>query len=61
MAIEIINRQDVRFATLNRGNNGRFPPTQADAASRIELCDNAEDVANALQKIVGRRSETDSA
>jgi hypothetical protein len=52
MAIETVNQQDVRFAILNRGNNGRFPPTEADAASRIELCDNAEDVANALQRAI---------
>ncbi|HZY63047.1 MAG TPA: FAD-binding protein [Edaphobacter sp.] len=52
MAIETVNQQDPRFTTLNRGNNARFPPTEADAASRIVLCDNANDVAEALQKIV---------
>lgn len=52
MAIETINQQDARFPTLNKGNNARFPPTEADAASRIILCDNAEDIANALQKTV---------
>ena len=52
MAIETINQQDSRFPALNRGNNARFPPTEADAASRIVLCDNANDAAEALQKIV---------
>ncbi|MEO6909590.1 MAG: FAD-binding protein, partial [Edaphobacter sp.] len=52
MAIETIDQRDPRFTTLDKGNNGRFPPTEADAASRILLCDNAEDVANALQRVV---------
>jgi hypothetical protein len=52
MAIETITPRDARFSTLNTGNNRRFPPTEADAASRIELCDSAEDVANALQRAV---------
>ncbi|HEX4019854.1 MAG TPA: BBE domain-containing protein [Acidobacteriaceae bacterium] len=52
MSIEVVTKQDVRFPTLNQGHNARFPPSAADAASRIELCDTAEDVAAALQQIV---------
>lgn len=52
MSIEIVTRKDVRFTTLNQGHNARFPPSAADAASRIELCDTSEDVAEALQRII---------
>jgi FAD/FMN-containing dehydrogenase len=52
MSIETINRNDPRYSTLMRGRNARFPATEADAAGRIEVCDNAEDVALALQHAV---------
>src|SRR5215469_1460673 len=52
MSIETISRSDLRYSTLMRGRNARFPASNADAASRIELCDNAEDVALALQRAV---------
>lgn len=46
MAIEIITRQDTRYALLNRGKNPRFPVSAADSASRMEVCDTAEDAAH---------------
>ncbi len=52
MSIETISRNDPRYSTLVKGRNARFPVSAADAASRIELCDNAEDVALALQRAV---------
>lgn len=52
MSIEIVTRKDARYSTLSRGRNARFPLSDRDAASRIELCDTADDVANALQLIV---------
>ncbi len=52
MSIETISRNDPRYSTLVKGRNARFPASAADAASRIELCDNAEDVALALQRAV---------
>src|SRR5258706_14334382 len=52
MSIETISRNDPRYSTLVKGRNARFPASDADAASRIELCDNAEDVALALQRAV---------
>src|ERR1700722_11155202 len=52
MSIEVVTRQDPRFSTLNQGHNARFPPSLADAASRIDLCDTADDVAKALQQVV---------
>src|ERR1700750_1882348 len=52
MSIETINRDEPRYSTLMRGRNARFPATEADAAGRIEVCDNAEDVALALQRAV---------
>ena len=52
MAIETVLRDDVRFAVMNRGKNPRFPPSPADAASRIALCDSTADVAEALERFV---------
>src|SRR5260370_40140268 len=52
MSIETISRNDPRYSTLVKGRNARFPASDADAASRIELCDNAEDVALARQRAV---------
>ncbi len=52
MSIETISRNDPRYSTLMKGRNARFPASDADAAGRIELCDNAEDVALALQRAV---------
>ena len=47
-----VDRKDPRFDTLKRGNNIRFPATDAEAASRIVLCSDADEVASALQRIV---------
>src|SRR5215831_2171245 len=52
MAIEIVNPGDVRFDRLCHGQNGRFPATEQDRAGRIALCDNANDVAEALERFV---------
>ncbi len=47
-----VTRQDARYNTLKKGHNSRFPSSEADSVSRIELCDNADCTAEALQKIV---------
>ena len=52
MSIEVVTKQDPRFASLNQGHNARFPPSASEAADRIEVCDTPEDVAQALQRIV---------
>lgn len=52
MAIEIVPSDDVRFDRLCHGQNARFPATEHDRASRIALCDDSNDVAEALEKFV---------
>lgn len=52
MSVEIISRDDVRFDRLSRGQNARFPATDADRASRIALCDTSDDVAEALERFI---------
>lgn len=47
-----VTRQDSRYDTLKRGHNSRWPASEADSVHRIELCDNAADLAENLQKIV---------
>lgn len=47
-----IDRQDPRFEALKRGNNLRFPATDAEAAGRILICSNAEECSSALQRVV---------
>jgi hypothetical protein len=47
-----VDRRDPRFDTLKRGNNIRFPATDAEAASRIILCTDAAEISSALQRIV---------
>jgi len=51
MAITVL-RQDPRYNTLKKGHNMRWPESQADAVGRIEICETAEDAADALQRIV---------
>lgn len=48
----VVNREDPRFDTLERGHNARFPLTQAEAPDRILLCSSAEEVAGALRKTI---------
>jgi FAD/FMN-containing dehydrogenase len=48
----VIERGDPRFETLKRGHNLRFPATSAEAASRIVICSNEDEIAAALQRIV---------
>ncbi|QNI35566.1 FAD-dependent oxidoreductase [Edaphobacter albus] len=52
MAIEIVSSDDIRFERLSHGQNGRFPATEHDRASRIALCDNSDDVAEALERFI---------
>ncbi len=47
-----ISRQDQRYPALCRGKNARFPQTDADGVSQIELCETADDVAAALARAV---------
>ncbi|RXH56303.1 FAD-dependent oxidoreductase [Granulicella sibirica] len=47
-----ITRQDPRYSLLRRGKNARWPATDADSVSRIEIVATADDVAPALQSIV---------
>ena len=51
MAITVL-RQDPRYDTLKKGHNLRWPASEADAVSRIEVCESPEDAADALQRIV---------
>lgn len=49
MAIDLVPSADPRFPELNRGkNNGRFP-TPGGSAAAIALCQNGDDVAQALE------------
>ena len=52
-----IDPQDSRYTTLNKSRNLRWPASPSDAVHSIELCENADQVASALQRIVseGRR------
>ncbi len=47
-----VRATDPRFETLKKSRNLRWPSTEAESASRIDLCDSAEVVADALQKII---------
>ena len=51
MAITVL-RQDLRYNTLKKGHNLRWPETEAQDAGRIELVESAKDAADALQRIV---------
>lgn len=55
--ITSIGKADARYEILERGHNRRWPLTAEESADRIEFCESAEDVVEALQKIVdsGRR------
>ena len=52
-----IGKADPRYQVLEKGHNLRYPVSAQDAADSIELCESAEDVVTALQRIVdsGRR------
>ncbi len=47
-----VTRQDPRYPELRRGRNARFPLADADTAARIEVCTDANDAADALQRAV---------
>ena len=51
MAITV-TREDARYHTLKKGHNVRWPATESDAVSRIELCETPQEAADALQRIV---------
>lgn len=44
--------QDLRYNTMKKGHNLRWPATEDEFAGRIVLAENAQDAAEALQKIV---------
>src|SRR3984885_4350239 len=48
----LITRDDPRFSNLKRARNGRWPANPADGISRLALCLNAADTAEALQRVV---------
>src|ERR1700684_3418172 len=47
-----ITRTDSRYATLRRSRNLRRDANEAETAAEIELCETAEQAAEALQRIV---------
>ena len=47
-----VTPQDPRYNTLKKSRNLRLPATETDLASRVDLCERPEDVAEALQQIV---------
>ncbi|MBB6142604.1 FAD/FMN-containing dehydrogenase [Silvibacterium bohemicum] len=51
-ANSIVDRHDPRFETLKRGQNLRFPATDAEAAGQIIICSSAEETASALERAV---------
>src|SRR6201996_5994572 len=51
MAIKV-TRTDPRYPTLRRSRNLRWDGNEAEAAAEIELCETAEQAAEALQRIV---------
>lgn len=51
-AASVIDRSDLRFESLKRGHNLRFPATDAEAASRIIVCSSGDETAAALQRVV---------
>jgi len=51
MAITV-TKKDNRYPTLKKGHNVRWPASEADAVSRIELCETPQDAAEALQRVV---------
>ena len=51
MAIKV-TRGDVRFNSLNKAHNARYPAMLSESVADIALCQNAGDVAQALQQAV---------
>jgi FAD/FMN-containing dehydrogenase len=48
----IIERKDPRFDTLRKGFNLRFPANESEEASRVILCKDAAETAEALRRVV---------
>ena len=55
--ITSIGKADARYEILERGHNRRWPLATEESADSIEFCESADDVVEALQKVVdsGRR------
>ncbi|MGA8154581.1 MAG: hypothetical protein WB952_26790 [Terriglobales bacterium] len=51
MAI-LITPDDVRFNTLKRARNGRWPANPADGIGSVALCLNAGDTTDVLQRVI---------
>lgn len=51
MATTIL-RDSPRFSIASRARNARFPSAESELAGRVEYCEDAEDVAQALQKTI---------
>lgn len=47
-----VSQKDPRFESLKQGNNLRWPASEAESFGRIQICQNPDDVAEALQKAV---------
>ena len=47
-----VTHEDFRYRTLTKGFNLRWPAAASQAAAKIELCENAEDVVIALQRCI---------
>lgn len=48
----VIHNGDPRYSVLKRSRNHRWPARDADSVASVTLCENAEDVAAALQHVV---------
>ena len=50
--ITTVNRDDANYSALRRSRNARFPRADTDAVARIEICETADDAADALQRAI---------
>ena len=50
--ISTVTREDSRYPELRRGRNARFPHAETESVARIELCETADDVADALHRAI---------
>jgi FAD/FMN-containing dehydrogenase len=47
-----ITSKDSRFSLISKTRNARWPAKESELFSRIELCESADDVAEALQRVI---------
>jgi len=47
-----VTRQDRRYVTLRQGFNSRWPASEYDSVSRVELCKDPSSVADVLQQAI---------